>query len=83
MVKARLSQQRFKPGEGHGVVAAMKLMNDRWRVGMLLRLAEGEIVLIAVPPPDLLGGIGALAHRAGAIRMMIGAPPLDRGVIPD
>jgi hypothetical protein len=46
-------------------------VNNRWIGGALLDEPEGEIVLIAVPLPDLLGAVCAFTDAPGAIRVMI------------
>src|SRR5215471_11752132 len=77
----RLAKQLLECCECHGVVTTSELMNDRRLVRALLRETQSEVVLIAVPTPNLLSGVRTLTDDPGAVRMMIWCSPFDRGVV--
>lgn len=79
--KPGFPKQLLESREGHGVITAMELPNDRSGAGALFGEAKREIVLIAFPSPHLLCGIDGVSDRSTAIRAMVRRSPLDRSVI--
>src|SRR5262245_49773986 len=61
--KPRFTHGAFQHEERHGVVASPKLVNDRRLVTVALSEAEGQVILISVPPPHLFGAVMAVTDR--------------------
>lgn len=80
-IKAGRSQQSFERRQFHGIVPTAELVHDRCVASMLLSEPEGQLVLVSLPPPDLFGGVAAVAVDSTAIGPDVGCTPFSRRIV--
>src|SRR6185437_406482 len=65
----------------HGIVPTAELVHDGCVASTLLSEPEAQIVLVSLPPPDLFGGVVAVAVDSTPIGSDVGSTPFDRRIV--